>query len=195
MTETFHYTSIQYHIGKMLDAMLPDSVRQSPGLAETPTRVTRAWRELLDGYWQEPASILKEFDNDCHYDEMVIVRDVDFTSVCEHHLLPFVGVAHVGYIPNGKKVVGLSKLARIVECFARRLQVQERLTQQIVKAIEDNLEPIGVGCVIEASHQCLACRGAKKANAVMVTSALKGAMHTDARTRSEFLRLALFSKR
>jgi GTP cyclohydrolase I len=157
-------------------------------LGETPARMARALREMTIGYTMDPAKILsKVFDVEC--EEMVLVRNVQFTSLCEHHVLPFMGVAHVGYIPK-KNVVGLSKLARLVTCFAMRLQVQERMTRQIASAIQDNLDPVGVGVVIIAKHSCMGHRGARQPGADMVTSTMLGALREDNSARAEFLRLA-----
>jgi GTP cyclohydrolase I len=157
------------------------------GLVDTPKRVVKAFREMTEGYWQSPSEILTaRFEAD--YDEMVILRDIDFTSLCEHHLLPFVGTATVAYIPQDQ-VVGLSKLARLTHCFSRRLQLQERMTTQIADAIVEHLNPVGVGVIVKAGHQCMACRGVKVAGATMVTSALRGEFH-EASVRAEFLRLA-----
>ena len=157
------------------------------GLKGTPSRVTRSWVERTNGYKQDPAEILsKNFE--VSHDEMIVVRDIDFYSTCEHHLLPFSGVAHVGYIPKSK-VVGLSKLARLIECYAHRLQIQERMTQQIAHSINAVLDVQGVGVIIEAQHLCMQCRGVKKEKAVMVTSCLRGSMKEDPRARAEFLEL------
>lgn len=157
------------------------------GMKETPDRLVRALREMTSGYKSDPEAILsKRFEAD--YDEMVVVRDIEFYSLCEHHLLPFHGTATVGYIPHGK-VVGLSKLGRLVECFARRLQLQERMTEQIATAIEEHLAPLGVGCVVRAHHLCMAMRGAK-CPAEMVTSSLSGLMKEEAAVRAEFMSLA-----
>lgn len=157
------------------------------GLLDTPRRVTKAWRELTKGYQDDPTEILsKTFD--VSYDQMVVVRDIPFNSLCEHHILPFAGTATVGYIP-GDRVVGLSKLARLVDCFANRLQVQERLTNQIAEAIQSNLRTSGVGVMIKASHSCMAARGIKK-HGQMVTSCLLGAIRDKPEARAEFLDLA-----
>lgn len=155
------------------------------GLKDTPDRIINSWKELFAGYEIEIEDLLKTFEND-NYDQMVLVRDIDFTSFCEHHWLPFQGVAHVAYLP-GKQIVGLSKLARVVECYSKRLQVQERMTEEIALAIHSHLEPKGTACVVEASHLCMGCRGVKKPNAVMVTSALFGAFKNDPATRAEFM--------
>lgn len=155
------------------------------GLVETPERVVRAYGELFSGYGVDPASVLKTFE-DGKCDEMVIVRNVEFVSMCEHHMLPFLGKAHIGYLPNGR-IVGLSKLARLLDVFARRLQVQERLTVQVATALVDHLQPRGAGCVVEATHSCMSCRGVRKQQSVMITSSLLGAFRDDPRTRAEFL--------
>jgi GTP cyclohydrolase I len=155
-----------------------------PGLRDTPRRVAAAFAELLA---HEPFS-LTTFANDAGYDELVVVRDIPFHSLCMHHLLPFHGVAHVAYLP-GERIVGLSKLARVVELFARDLQLQERLTMQVAAFLEEHLQPKGVGVVIEAEHLCMSLRGVQKAGARTVTSALHGLVRDDARTRQEFLSL------
>jgi GTP cyclohydrolase IA len=162
--------------------------RENPSLEQTPERVRRALLELTQGTEEAPGEILsRTFSEAC--DEMVLVRGIRFTSLCEHHLLPFVGTATVGYLPDGR-IVGLSKLPRLVQCFARRLQVQERLTAQITQALMEHLKPKGAAAIVEASHMCLACRGALQPEATMVTSSLLGAFQDDARTRQEFLDLA-----
>lgn len=158
------------------------------GLTETPSRVVRAFREMTSGYSQDPAEILSTVFEVPH-DEMVILRGIRFVSLCEHHLLPFIGTASVGYIPRGR-VVGLSKLARLVECFARRLQVQERMTDQIAQALMTHLNPLGVGVIVQAQHSCMGCRGVKQPDAEMVTSSMVGAMRGEGGARGEFLRLA-----
>lgn len=170
----------------LLEAMDEDITR--PGIVETPTRVARMHDELFRGYQENPATILGvEFDEDCK--DMVVVRDIPFYSHCEHHLVPFFGVVHIAYIPNGK-VTGLSKFARLVECYARRIQIQERLTAQIADAIEQYLKPLGVAVVIRAEHMCMTMRGVQKPGTSTVTSALRGLMKFDDKARTEFLRLA-----
>lgn len=161
-----------------------------PGLRDTPARYVRALHELTAGYETDIAELLGvTFPDD--YDELVVVRGVEFTSLCEHHLLAFTGTATVGYIPTpGLGVVGLSKLARLVDAFARRLQVQERMTQQIAEAIDKHLSPVGVGVVVRARHSCMGCRGVRKPTAEMVTSSMLGAMRDEPQTRAEFLSLA-----
>jgi GTP cyclohydrolase I len=158
------------------------------GLEGTPARVARSLRTFTEGYAQDPRKVLQGALFDVSYDEMVLVKDIDFYSLCEHHLLPFFGRVHVGYIPNGK-VVGLSKLPRVVEIFARRLQVQERFTTQLAQTIEDVLSPRGVGVVVEAIHLCMMMRGVEKQNSFAITSSMRGAFQTDSKTRSEFMEL------
>ena len=158
------------------------------GLLKTPERVARSLRFLTKGYGEDPEELLKNAVFTESYDEMVLVKDIDLFSMCEHHMLPFFGKAHVAYIPDGK-IVGLSKIARVVEVFARRLQVQERLTQQIRDAIQHVLNPKGVGVVIEAKHMCMVMRGVEKLNSSTTTSAMSGQFITSQSTRSEFLRL------
>jgi GTP cyclohydrolase I len=156
------------------------------GLAGTPDRVRRMYAELTDGYAADPDALLNKAAFEVDYDEMVVVRDIEFYSLCEHHLLPFFGRAHVGYLPRGR-VIGLSKIPRIVDMYAHRLQVQERMTQQVATFLMERLDPKGVGCVIEATHLCTVMRGVRKQHATMVTSSMLGTFRRDARTRSEFL--------
>lgn len=158
---------------------------ERPGLKETPLRVIQSYKELFSGYHQDPAHILKMFQEPC--DEMVILKDIEMVSCCEHHMLPFIGNAHIAYIPQNNQVVGISKLARLLEVYARRLQIQERICQQVVDALMKHVEPRGAACVIEASHLCISCRGVGKQNSKMITSCLKGVFLTDAAARSEFL--------
>jgi GTP cyclohydrolase I len=159
---------------------------ERPGLLRTPDRVARAWAELTAGYHVDPARLVNDAVFDVTYDEMVVVRDIDYYSMCEHHLLPFFGRCHVGYIPDGR-VIGLSKIPRIVEMYARRLQIQEQMTQQIAGFVFETLHPKGVAVVCEGVHMCAAMRGVKKANARMVTSAMLGVFKASHTTRSEFL--------
>ena len=158
------------------------------GLVDTPRRVRRMYAELTDGYRTDPAAVINGACFDVDYDEMVVVRDIEFYSLCEHHLLPFHGRAHVGYLPRGR-VIGLSKIPRIVDMYAHRLQVQERMTQQIAALLMESLEPKGVACVVEALHLCTLMRGVRKQGATMVTSSMLGTFRRDARTRDEFLTL------
>ena len=159
-----------------------------PGLIETPKRVANMYEEMFAGLHEDPKQHLKLFDEKSN-DEMVIVRDIPFASMCEHHLLPFVGKAHIAYIPNDNKIIGLSKFARIVYNFAKKPQVQERLTHDIADFLNDNLRPKGVAVIIEAEHMCMSIRGAKASGSKTQTSALRGCMKTDARTRAEVLAL------
>ncbi len=157
------------------------------GVATTPKRVARMYEEILCGYRQNVGDVIGEALFDVRYDEMVVVRNIEFYSLCEHHLLPFYGRAHIGYLPKAK-VVGLSKIPRIVEVYARRLQVQERLTEQIAQSLHKTLDANATGVVIEATHLCVAMRGVGKANALMTTSALRGNFKTNADTRDEFIK-------
>ena len=159
------------------------------GLVDTPRRVADAYQDWFSGYRDNPYEFLERtFEEVEGYDEMIVLRDIEFESHCEHHMAPIIGKAHVGYLPRNK-VVGISKLARVVEAFARRFQVQEKMTAQIANCIEDVLKPKGVGVVIEATHQCMTTRGIHKAGVSMVTSQMIGGMRKDARTRAEFLQM------
>ena len=164
------------------------------GLERTPMRVAKAYSFLTKGYWEDPKAVLNDALFDVRSDEMVIVKDIDFYSLCEHHLLPFFGKCHIAYLPTGK-VVGLSKLPRLVEVFARRLQVQERMTVDIAQTLNDLIKPQGVGVVIEAQHLCMVMRGVEKQNSYALTSSMLGAFREDARTRSEFLELLKHCRR
>ena len=167
---------------------------QREGLKETPARVIRSYKDFFSGYKSDPREILsKKFKEVEGYDEIIILKDIRLESHCEHHMVPFVGTAHVGYLPKNK-VVGLSKLARLVEAFAKRLQIQEKLTAQIANAIDEILQPKGVGVIIEASHLCVATRGIHKPDSKMVTSRMLGSFRDDQATRKEFLDLIGFNK-
>lgn len=157
------------------------------GLRDTPSRVMRSWDTLYGGYNVDPKDVLTFFEDDTS-NEMVLLKDIEFYSTCEHHMLPFFGKCHIAYLPN-KRVVGISKLARLMEVFSRRLQIQERLCQQITSAMDRLLLPKGSACVLEAQHFCMTSRGVQKQNSVMVTSSLTGAFQEDVRTRSEFMSL------
>jgi GTP cyclohydrolase I len=176
---------IERAVREILFAIGEDPNRE--GLVKTPNRVARAYAELIAGLQDDPKRHLKTVFTE-NYDEVVLLRDIEFHSLCEHHFLPFTGVAHVAYLPAGR-VVGLSKLARLVEGYARRPQVQERLTSQIADAIMEALNPVGAACVIEATHTCMTIRGAKKHGSTMVTSALRGIFKENASSRAEMLAL------
>ncbi len=179
-------TPMQDAVRTLLSGVGEDPARE--GLAGTPERVEKALRFLTNGYGQDPKALIGQALFSVTYDEMVIIKDIDVFSLCEHHLLPFHGKAHVAYIPNGK-VVGLSKIPRLVDMFARRLQVQERLTVQVAETIQDVIQPRGVGVVIEAVHFCMMMRGVEKQNSVAVTSCMLGAFRDRQPTREEFLSL------
>lgn len=175
---------IEAATGEILQAVGEDPTRE--GLQETPRRVAKAYEELLSGYRTDPAQLINNAIFDVEYDDMVIVRDIEFYSLCEHHMLPFLGKAHIAYIPN-QKVIGLSKIPRIVDMFARRLQVQERLTRQVADFINEVLEPKGVGVVMEGVHMCSLMRGVKKHESSMTTSAMLGIFRENDITRREFM--------
>ncbi len=177
-------------IGPLVQQLLKE-IGEDPtrdGLEQTPGRVAKALRFFTRGYQENPREVLGEALFDVSYDEMVLVKDIEFYSLCEHHMLPFFGRAHVAYIPNGK-VLGLSKIARLVEIFARRLQVQERLTVEIAETIEKELSPRGVAVVVEAIHLCMMMRGVEQQNSFAITSSLRGVFQSDSKTRSEFMEL------
>ena len=179
-------TSLTEGVHALLAEIGEDPTRE--GLAGTPERVRRMYDELTAGYHVDPDALLNGACFNVDYDEMVVVRDIEFFSLCEHHLLPFIGHAHVGYLPRGR-VVGLSKIPRIVDMFAKRLQLQERLTVQVAEFLMEKLEPKGVACVVEATHLCTMMRGVEKQEATMVTSSMTGTFRRDARTRAEFMGL------
>jgi GTP cyclohydrolase I len=174
---------IECSVQNILAAIGEDPDRE--GLLRTPGRVARMYEELTAGYHVDPERLINDAVFNVNYDQMVVVKDIDYYSLCEHHMLPFLGQAHVAYIPDGK-VIGLSKIPRIVEMFARRLQVQERMTQQIAEFLNETLYPLGVAVVAEGLHMCAAMRGVKKANARMTTSAMLGLFKDDQTTRNEF---------
>ena len=177
-------------IAELVDALLLE-LGENPrrqGLRATPDRVSRALRELTDGYGVKPEDVIADAIFDQDYDEMVVVKDIPFYSLCEHHMLPFFGHVHVGYLPKGK-VVGLSKIPRLVEVFSHRLQIQEQLTNQVADALNVTLAPKGVGVVVEARHLCTEMRGVESPGGRMITSCMLGTFRRDARTRSEFLEL------
>jgi GTP cyclohydrolase IA len=178
--------SVRDHVQAILAGIGEDPSRE--GLEKTPERVEKALKFLTQGYAQDAGKLINDALFKVDYDEMVIIKDIDLFSMCEHHLLPFFGKAHVAYIPDGK-VMGLSKVPRLVDMFARRLQVQERLTVQIADTIMEKVKPKGVGVVIEAMHFCMIMRGVEKQNSVAVTSCMRGAFHDQKQTRDEFLSL------
>ena len=174
------------HVKAILELLGEDPERE--GLLKTPERVAKAWQFLTQGYEQNGETIVRSAVFTEPYSQMVLVKDIELFSLCEHHMLPFIGKAHVAYIPNGR-ITGLSKIARVVETYARRLQVQERLTEQIRDCIQDSLQPMGVAVVIEAMHTCMSMRGVEKSNAVTTTSAFSGIFLKSDKTRNEFLQL------
>ena len=189
MDESTERRRIEYEglVRRQLELLGEDPSR--PGLVRTPHRVARSLAWLTRGYEVDLKEAVGQGIFDDEHDNMIMVRDIELYSMCEHHLLPFFGKAHIAYIPNGR-ILGLSKLPRIVDMYARRLQVQERLTGEIADAIQESVNPIGVGVVIEAAHLCMMMRGVEKQNSMTITSALLGAFRDDAKTRDEFLRLA-----
>ena len=171
-------------VKELLKAIGEDVERE--GLRDTPKRVVASWKDLYSGYNQDPREILSRTFSASGYSQMVICKDIDFYSTCEHHMLPFFGKVHFGYTPRDK-VVGLSKIPRLVECFARRLQIQERLTEQLADIFQEVLEPIGVGVVIEARHMCMLARGVRNHSSAMLTTALRGEFLQEPKVRHEFL--------
>ena len=182
---------IEAAVVSLLEAAGEDPTRE--GLLETPQRVARMMTEIFSGLSSNPKDYLKIFEEPGEHEEMVLVRDIPLYSVCEHHLLPFVGKANIAYIPKNGKIIGLSKFSRIVDCFARRPQVQERLTSQIADFLYEELQPLGVAVFIEAEHLCMTMRGARAAGSITQTSALRGCMRSDHRSRTEVM--ALFGRR
>jgi GTP cyclohydrolase I len=176
---------LEKEIQKAIEYVGDDPQRE--GLRDTPKRIVRSWKELFCGYNLDPSDLFKTFDGE-GYDQIVLLKDIELYSMCEHHWLPFFGKAHVAYIPRGR-VIGISKLARLVEVFARRLQIQERIGEQVTKELMDHLKPAGAACIIEATHMCMRMRGVGKQNSVMVTSSVKGAFLGDASAKSELLSL------
>jgi GTP cyclohydrolase I len=177
-------TQQENYIREILHSMGEDPDRE--GLIDTPTRVVKSWKHLYGGYKMDPAEILARRFSSEKYDQMILLKDIEMFSTCEHHMLMFYGKVHIAYIPNGH-VVGISKLARLVECFSRRLQIQEKLTQQIADAIVEHVGAVGVGVMVEAKHMCMVARGVEKQNSVMLTTALRGVFKEDIKTKEEFL--------
>ena len=178
---------IERAVREILEAVGEDPDRE--GLQETPSRVARMYEEIFSGLDSDPKEHLKIFNEGGRHEELVLVKDIPLYSVCEHHLLPFIGRAHIAYIPKDGRIIGLSKFARIVDCFARRPQVQERLTAQIADFLYEELEPLGVAVFIEAEHLCMTMRGTRAAGSSTQTSALRGCMRSDAKTRAEVMAL------
>jgi len=176
--------NIQNAVSSILESIGENTQRE--GLLKTPERVAKSYEFLTKGYLEDPKEVINSALFEESVDEMVVVKDIEIYSLCEHHMLPFVGKAHVAYIPDGK-IVGLSKIARVVEIYARRLQVQERLTEEIAKTIKECLKPKGVAVVIEAAHLCMQMRGVQKQSSLMITSSMKGLFKSGAATRSEFM--------
>lgn len=186
---SYHEKLLEYETEDLIRALIvrmgEDPTRK--GLLETPARVEKSWTELFVGYTQSPRELFKTFEEE-HSDEMVVAKNIEFYSTCEHHLQPFFGVAHVAYIPKKGRVLGLSKLARLVDLFARRMQIQERITRQVTNALmhkKNGLKPLGAACVIDAKHFCMTCRGVQKQNCVVRTSSLEGVFRTKPEVRSE----------
>lgn len=176
---------VRNHLREILAYIGDDPGRE--GLVDTPSRIVRSWGEIFAGYNQSPADYLTTFDSD-GYDQIIISKHIEFFSMCEHHMLPFSGKAHIAYIPD-KKIIGISKLARVLEVYSRRLQIQERIGDQVTSALMTYLEPKGAACILEASHMCMQMRGVNKQQSVMTTSSMKGAFMDDARARSELMDL------
>lgn len=178
-------SSLEELIRTLLLTLGEDPKRE--GLRETPRRVAELYAELSQGYRTDPWEMVKDAIFPVDYDSMLVIKDIEYASLCEHHLLPFFGHVHVGYIPKGR-VIGASKIPRIVDVFSKRLQLQERLTEQIAQFLEEAIRPLGLGVVVEGYHLCMAMRGVTKKDAWMITSAMKGSFRKDSRTRAEFLR-------
>jgi GTP cyclohydrolase I len=178
--------SIQENVVRMLQFIGEDPTRE--GLKDTPNRIARAWRdEIFVGYQKDPKEVLTTFQTD-GYNQIILLRDIELFSMCEHHMLPFIGVAHIAYIPN-ERIIGVSKLARLLDIYARRLQIQERIGEQVTNALMEHLKPQGAACIIEAVHMCMRMRGVSKQRSTMVTSSVKGVFFEDARARSELMEL------
>jgi GTP cyclohydrolase I len=184
-SKTIDLNKVEKSVQDLIVSLGEDRTRE--GLINTPKRVAKSYLNLFGGYQEDPKKLITVFDNE-GYDEMIIAKDIDFYSTCEHHMLPFFGKAYVGYIPNDK-IIGLSKLPRLVEIFSRRLQNQERLTKQVADTLHDMLNPLGVGVVIKAEHMCMKARGVEKQNCEISTSSFRGLFKRNQNTRSEFLNL------
>ena len=179
-------TIAEYTVTSQLECLGEDPSRE--GLRDTPKRVVRSWDELYSGYTKDPKDILTTFTDVEEYSQIVLLKDIELFSMCEHHILPFFGKAHIAYLPNGR-VLGISKLARLLDIYARRLQIQERIGQQVTKALMEHLQPEGAACVIEAVHMCMRMRGVSKQGSTMVTSSVEGCFLKDASIRSELMSL------
>jgi GTP cyclohydrolase IA len=177
--------SAKYHIKKMIEIIGEDPERE--GLKKTPYRIFKSWQELYSGYGQDPVGLLTTFSTE-GYSQIVLLKNIELYSMCEHHMLPFFGKAHVAYIPDGR-VIGISKLARLVDIFAKRMQIQERIGEQVTDSLMQYLKPLGAACVIEATHMCMRMRGVAKQNSVMITSSMKGVFLTEEPTREELMKL------
>ena len=175
-----------FTVRQLLNCIGEDPNRE--GLKDTPQRVVKSWKEIFAGYNQDPADLITTFEEVNGYNEIIVLRGIEFFSFCEHHMLPFTGRGHVAYLPD-KKVIGISKLARLLDLYARRLQIQERIGQQVVQALQDHLQPRGAACILVAQHGCMSCRGVRKINSEMVTSSLSGVFLEEARVRMEVLHL------
>lgn len=179
------HTKAKMTVSEQLEFIGEDPERE--GLLDTPNRVVKSWKELYAGYNKKPEDVLTTFAAGT-YDQMVLLKDIEMYSTCEHHLLPFIGVAHIAYIPN-ERVIGISKLARLLDIYARRLQIQERIGEQVTQALMKHLQPLGAACVIEARHLCMAARGVEKQRSMMTTSSMKGVFLEDATVRDELMNL------
>ncbi len=181
---------MEQELRKMLKYVGEDPDRE--GLKDTPKRIIKSWKELYSGYDQNPKDILTTFKNDGSddvlYDDIVLLKNIPFYSTCEHHFLPFSGIAHIAYLPD-REVIGISKLVRLLEVYSRRLQIQERIGSQVIGALNDYLKPKGAACILEASHLCMVCRGVKKQGSLMVTSSLSGVFKKDSKARQELMEL------
>ena len=180
------YAEACEHVAGILTCLGEDDLERD-GIRNTPERVVKSWEEIYGGYKVKVEDLFTVFEEKA--DEMVLLKDIEFFSNCEHHMQPFFGKAHIAYIPSGGKVVGVSKLARVLEAYSRRLQIQERIGQQVTAALMQHLSPKGAACVLEAKHFCMTCRGVNKQNSIMVTSSLEGVFKTDPSTRAEFFAL------
>lgn len=176
----------EFHVRQIIKAIGDDDNRE--GLLDTPMRVVKSWKELFAGYNTRPEDLITTFSEVDGYDQIVVLRNIEFHSFCEHHMLPFTGYGHVAYLPH-KKVIGISKLARLLDCYAKRLQIQERIGQQVTAALDKHLEPKGSACILVAQHQCMTCRGVGKQNSEMVTSSITGIFREESKVKEELFQL------